>query len=90
VVACAVAAIGDLDQVFDLAGLAVPPTMEYLRVMVMRPGPARPDGAVAAGHVAAGALHLLAMGIGLLVDHLEVATQLGDELLARHRTGAPQ
>ena len=28
------------------------------------------------------------MGVGLLVDHLEVATQLGDELLARHRTGA--
>jgi hypothetical protein len=41
VVACAVAAIGDLDQVFDLAGLAVPPTTEYLRVIVMRQ--AQPD-----------------------------------------------
>jgi hypothetical protein len=28
------------------------------------------------------------VGVGLLVDHLEVATQLGDELLAGHRTGA--
>jgi hypothetical protein len=26
------------------------------------------------------------MGIGLLIDHLEVAAQLGDELLAGHRT----
>ena len=26
--------------------------------------------------------------VGLLVDHLEVTTQLGDELLAGHRTGA--
>ncbi len=26
--------------------------------------------------------------VGLLVDHLEVATQLGDELLAGHRTRA--
>ena len=33
-------------------------------------------------------LHLLAVLVGLLVDHLEVATQLGDELLASHRTGA--
>ena len=29
---------------------------------------------------------LLAVGVGLLVDDLEVATQLGDELLAGHRT----
>jgi hypothetical protein len=31
-------------------------------------------------------LDLLAVGVGLLVDHLEVASQLGDELLAGHRT----
>src|SRR6516164_4656930 len=43
-------------------------------------GPAGADGAV-------GALHLLPVGVGLPVDHLEVATQLGDELLAGHRTG---
>src|ERR1700722_1866131 len=51
-------------------------------------GPAGPDGAVGARHVATGGLHLLAVRVGLLVDHLEVATQLGDELLASHRTGA--
>src|SRR5258708_27666614 len=51
-------------------------------------GPAGADGAVGARHVAAGGLHLLAVLVGLLVDHLEVATQLGDELLAGHRTGA--
>jgi len=27
------------------------------------------------------------VGVGLLVNHLEVTTQLGDELLAGHRTG---
>ncbi len=51
-------------------------------------GPAGADGAVGLRHVAAGGLDLLAVGVGLLVDHLEVATQLGDELLAGHRTGA--
>src|ERR1700722_10017298 len=49
-------------------------------------GPAAADGAVRGRHVAAGRLHLLPVGVGLLVDHLEVATQLGDELLAGHRT----
>src|ERR1700733_15531529 len=53
-----------------------------------RLGPAGPDGAVGAGHVVAGTLHLLPVLVGLLVDHLEVATQLGDELLAGHRAGA--
>ncbi|RYD11117.1 hypothetical protein TH64_00020 [Mycobacterium tuberculosis] len=28
------------------------------------------------------------MGVGLLVDHLEVTAQLGNEPLASHRTGA--
>src|ERR1700688_3303231 len=50
--------------------------------------PAGADGAVGAGHVVAGRLHLLAVGVGLLVNHLEVTTQLGDELLASHRTRA--
>src|ERR1700756_2077521 len=35
-----------------------------------------------------GGLHLLAGGVGLLVDDLEVTAQLGDELLAGHRTRA--
>ncbi len=46
------------------------------------------DGAVGLRHVVAGSLHLLPVGVGLLVDHLEVTAQLGDELLASHRTGA--
>src|SRR5271163_3839556 len=50
--------------------------------------PARADGGVGAGHVVARCLHLLAVGVRLLVDHLEVTTQLGDELLAGHRTRA--
>ena len=58
------------------------------RHAVGRSGPAGPDGAVGAGHVAAGGLHLLAVGVGLLVDHLEVAAQLGDELLTSRRPGA--
>src|ERR1700733_9188206 len=49
-------------------------------------GPAGADGGVGGAHVVAGGLHLLAVGVGLLVDDLEVATQLGDELLAGHRT----
>src|SRR5271170_7154820 len=49
-------------------------------------GPAGADGGVGGRHVVAGGLHLLAVGVGLLVDDLEVATQLGDELLAGHRT----
>jgi hypothetical protein len=52
------------------------------------PGPAGADGAVGAGHVAASGLHLLPSGVGLLVSYLEVTAQLGDELLAGHRTGA--
>src|SRR5271155_4277799 len=51
-------------------------------------GPAGADGGVGGRHVVAGGLHLLAVGVGLLVDDLEVATQLGDELLAGHRTRA--
>src|ERR1700733_9666160 len=51
-------------------------------------GPAGADGAVGGVHVVAGALDLGAMSVGLLVDDLEVAAQLGDELLAGHRTRA--
>ena len=51
-------------------------------------GPAAADGAVGGVHVVAGGLDLLAVLVGLFVDDLEVATQLGDELLAGHRTGA--
>src|SRR5580692_9830755 len=51
-------------------------------------GPAAADGGVGARHVVAGSLHFLAVAVGLLVDDLEVATQLGDELLAGHRTRA--
>src|ERR1700761_581365 len=51
-------------------------------------GPAGADGRVGARHVVAGGLYLLAVAVGLLVDDLEVATQLGDELLAGHRTRA--
>src|SRR5947209_11029211 len=51
-------------------------------------GPAAADGGVGAVHVVAGGLHLLAVAVGLFVDDLEVATQLGDELLAGHRTRA--
>src|ERR1700742_719871 len=51
-------------------------------------GPAGADGAVGAGHVAAGGLRLLPVGVGLLVNHLQVTAQLGDELLAGHGTGA--
>src|ERR1700728_777171 len=51
-------------------------------------GPAAADGGVGARHVVACRLHLLAVGVGLLVDHLEVPTQLGDELLASHGTRA--
>src|SRR6202040_2336376 len=51
-------------------------------------GPAGADSGVGGRHVVAGGLHLLAVGVGLLVDDLEVATQLGDELLAGHRTRA--
>src|SRR5436305_5443078 len=51
-------------------------------------GPAGADGGVGARHVVAGGLHLLAVAVGLLVDDLEVATQLGNELLAGHRTRA--
>src|SRR5271156_958018 len=47
-------------------------------------GPAAADGGVGARHVVACRLHLLAVAVGLLVDHLEVPTQLGDELLASH------
>src|ERR1700721_2295565 len=50
-------------------------------------GPAAADGAVGGRHVVARRLHLLAVGVGLLVDDLEVTTQLGDELVAGHRTG---
>ena len=54
-------------------------------------GPAGADRAVGAGHVAAGGLHLLPVEVGLLVDHLEVTAQVGDELLARRRPGtAPE
>src|SRR6201994_2885863 len=49
-------------------------------------GPAAADGAVGGRHVVAGGLDLLAVGVGLFVDDLEVAAQLGDELLAGHRT----
>src|SRR3984885_13946177 len=56
--------------------------------VAMLSGPAGPDGAVGARHVAAGGLHVLPVGVGLLVNHLEVTTQLGDELLASHRTRA--
>src|ERR1700759_4973650 len=51
-------------------------------------GPAGPDRAVGAAHVAAGGLHLGAVGVGLLVDHLEIASELSDELLAARRPGA--
>src|SRR3984885_10224079 len=51
-------------------------------------GPAGADGGVGGRHVVAGGLHLLAGLVGLLVDDLEVAAQLGDELLAGHRTRA--
>src|ERR1700748_62619 len=51
-------------------------------------GPAAADGGVGGRHVVACRLHLLAVGVGLFVDDLEVATQLGDELLAGHRTRA--
>jgi hypothetical protein len=51
-------------------------------------GPAGADGAVGAGHVAAGGLRLLPVGVGLLINHLQVTAQLGDELLAGHGTGA--
>src|SRR5262249_19712096 len=57
-------------------------------VKLVQSGPAGADGAVRAGHVAAGRLDVLAVLVGLLVDHLEVAAQLGDELLASDRTGA--
>src|SRR6516162_6823547 len=50
-------------------------------------GPAGADGVVSAGHVAAGRLHLGAVGIGLLVDNLEITAQLGDELLTSRRPG---
>src|ERR1700740_1850293 len=56
------------------------------RNLLLRPAAA--DGAVGVEHVAAGALHLGAVRVGLLVDHLEIAAQLGNELLAGHRTGA--
>jgi hypothetical protein len=49
---------------------------------------AQNDGAVCLRHVVAGGLNLLAVLVGLLVDHLEVTPQLGDEVLASHRTGA--
>src|ERR1700744_2899932 len=51
-------------------------------------GPAAADGGVGGRHVVACRLHLLAVGVGLLVDHLEVPTQLGDELLASNRARA--
>src|ERR1700722_19465117 len=51
-------------------------------------GPAGADGAVGGAHVVAGVLHALAVLVGLLVDDLEVAAQLGDDLLAGHRTRA--
>src|ERR1700734_3520711 len=51
-------------------------------------GPAAADGGVGAAHVVAGGLDLLAVAVGLFVDDLKVATQLGDELLAGHRTRA--
>ena len=50
--------------------------------------PAGADGAVGGVHVVARRLHLLAVLVGLFVDDLEVAAQLGDELLAGHRTRA--
>src|SRR5574340_539257 len=62
--------------------------LDRCAAVLVRPlGPAGADGGVGVGHVVAGGLHLLAVGIGLLVDHREVAPQLGDELLAGHRTG---
>src|SRR6202167_2838332 len=51
-------------------------------------GPAAADGGVGGRHVVAGGLYLLAVAVGLFVDDLEVAAQLGDELLAGHRTRA--
>src|ERR1700758_3374512 len=50
-------------------------------------GPAGPDGAIGARHVATGGLHLRPVGVGPRVDHLEATAQLGDELLAGHRAG---
>src|SRR5258708_19711228 len=52
-------------------------------------GPAAADGGVGGRHVVAGGLDFLAVAVGLFVDGLEVAAQLGDELLAGHRTPAP-
>src|SRR6201996_4517469 len=51
-------------------------------------GPAGANSRVGAAHVVSCGLHFLAVGVGLFVDDLEVATQLGDELLASHRTRA--
>src|ERR1700723_499259 len=51
-------------------------------------GPAGADGGGGGRHVVAGGFDLLARGGGPLVDDLEVAAQLGDELLAGHRTRA--
>ncbi len=51
-------------------------------------GPAGTHGGVGAGHVVAGGLHLLPVGVGLFVDDLEVAAQRGDELLAGRRSRA--
>jgi hypothetical protein len=47
-------------------------------------GPAAADGGVGGRHVVARGLDFLAVGVGLFVDGLEVAAQLGDELLAGH------
>src|ERR1700757_3549825 len=49
-------------------------------------GPTAADDAVGGVHVVTCGLHLLAVLVGLFVDGLEVAAQLGDELLAGHRT----
>src|SRR6516165_3158102 len=49
-------------------------------------GPAAADGVVGGVHVVPRRLDFLAVLVGLFVDDLEVAAQLGDELLAGHRT----
>src|SRR5271169_5582625 len=77
-----------LSTYFDFFESCTPATMECLRSVAMLLGPAGPDGAVGARHVAAGGLHVLPVGVGLLVNHLEVTAQLGDELLAGDRTRA--
>src|ERR1700733_13158924 len=57
-------------------------------VVVQGLGPAAADGGVGGRHVVACRLDFLAVAVGLFVDDLEVAAQLGDEFLAGHRTRA--